>query len=95
MNRERALLDQQIKGCTILIQKKQKQKNLGRVFDTRGVAYFRKGQFQLAIADYDRAIALGYTAALYHRSLAKEKLGDHAGAGADLGAYKQSQNGGR
>ena len=91
MNRERALLDQQIIGCTTLIQAKKKQKNLGRLFDTRGVAYFRKGQYDLAIADYDRAVALGYTQALYHRSIAKEKLGDRAGAGADLGAFRQSQ----
>jgi len=85
------MLDQQIKGCTILIQTKRKQKNLGRLFDTRGVAYFRKGQYDLAVADYDRAIELGYSQALYHRSLAKEKLGDRAGAGADFGAYRQSQ----
>lgn len=88
-SRQRATLDQQIMGCTILIQTKRKQKNLGRLFDTRGVAYFRKGQYDLAIADYDRAVALGYSQALYHRSIAKEKLGDHAGAGADRGAYRQ------
>jgi tetratricopeptide (TPR) repeat protein len=91
MNRQRGLLDQQIMGCTILIQTKRKQKNLGRLFDTRGIAYFRKGQYELAIADYDRAIELGYTEALYHRSVAKEKMGDKAGAGADLGAFRQSQ----
>jgi tetratricopeptide (TPR) repeat protein len=94
MNKQRSLLDQQITGCTILIETKKKQKNLGRLYDTRGIAHFRKGQYELAIADYDRAVALGYGAALYHRSLAKEKLGDRIGAGADLGAFRQSQNSG-
>lgn len=94
MNKERALLDQQIMGCTILIETKTQQKNLGRIYDNRGIAYFRKGQYDRAIADYDRAVELGYSDALYHRSIAKEKLGDHTGAGADLGAFKQGQNSG-
>jgi tetratricopeptide (TPR) repeat protein len=94
MGKERALLDQQITGCTMLIRvalRKPKKRSLGVVFYNRGTAYFRKGQYDLAIADYDQAVNFGYTNALYNRSLAKEKLDDKAGAAADFAAFKSSK----
>ena len=88
MDREKATLDEQIRGCTILIESARKKKNIGRIYNNRGVAYFRKGQYELAIADYDQAVNFGYSNALYNRSLAKEKLDDKAGAAADFAAFK-------
>jgi tetratricopeptide (TPR) repeat protein len=91
VNKDKALLDQQIRGCTMLIQSSRKKKNIGRVFYTRGIAYYRNGQYGDAIADYDEAIRFGYTNALYNRSLAKEKQGDEAGAAADIEAFKNAK----
>jgi tetratricopeptide (TPR) repeat protein len=94
MGREKSLLDQQIMGCSMLIRaamKTEKKKDVGLVFNNRGTAYFRKGQYDLAIADYDQAVNFGYTNALYNRSLAKEKLDDRAGAAADFAAFKSSK----
>jgi tetratricopeptide (TPR) repeat protein len=88
MDKEKASLDEQIRGCTILIESARKKKTIARIYNNRGVAYFRKGQYDLAIADYDQAIGFGYGNALYNRSLAKEKLDDKAGAAADFAAFK-------
>jgi tetratricopeptide (TPR) repeat protein len=94
MSKEKALLDQQIAGCTMLIKvalKRPKKRSLGLVFYNRGTAYFRKGQYDLAIADYDQAVGFGYTRALYGRSLAKDKIDDKTGAAADFEAFKSSK----
>jgi tetratricopeptide (TPR) repeat protein len=89
LSKERASLDLQITGCTTVIASGKKKTHLGRIFDNRGVAYYRKGQYDHAIEDYDQAVQLGYSNALYNRSLAKEKLGDKAGADADLEAFRR------
>ena len=94
MSKEKALLDQQITGCTMLIRvamNKPKKRSLGLLFYNRGVAYHRKGQYDLAVADYDQAVGFGYSKALYNRSLAKEKLNDKDGAAADFAAFKNSR----
>lgn len=88
MDREKATLDEQIRGCTVLIESARKKKTIGRIYNNRGVAYFRKGQYDLAIADYNQAVVYGYGNALYNRSLAKDKLDDKAGAAADFAAFK-------
>ncbi len=69
----------------------KKNKKIGRVFNTRGLAYYRKGQYANAVADYDEAIKCGYVRAFFYRSLAKEKQGDEAGAAADIAAFKRTR----
>ena len=52
-------LDQQIKGCTALIDSgKQPTDVLAAAFNYRGYSYHGKGQFEQAIQDYSRAIKL-------------------------------------
>ena len=89
-SKERASLDLEIRGCTRVLKAGPEEKHLGRIFDNRGVAYFRKGEYDRAIADYDRAIQYGYSNALYNRSLAKKKLDDMAGAAADMEAFRRA-----
>lgn len=58
--------------------------------DSRGLVYFRMGQYDLAIADLDTAIAKGRNApSLYIRGLAKRKRGDTAGGDADIDLAKK------
>jgi tetratricopeptide (TPR) repeat protein len=92
-NTAKVTLDQQISGCTTLIKASKKRKNekIGRIFNDRGVAYYRKGQYADAIADFDQAIEFGYVRALFYRILAKEKQGDEAGAVADIAAFKHTR----
>ena len=49
--------------------------------DTRGYAYFKLGQFQQAIQDYEAALRAypGMASTLYQRGVAKLKLGDGTG----------------
>jgi tetratricopeptide (TPR) repeat protein len=49
--------DTVIRGCTALI-KAGRTTAAGNVYETRAAAYERKGRYDDAIADYDRAIAL-------------------------------------
>src|SRR6476469_1618002 len=52
-------LDQQVTGCTALIKSgKYSGHNLAIVFNNRGTAYDKKGDFDRAIVDYDQAIRL-------------------------------------
>src|SRR5450755_489544 len=51
--------DVRILGCTALIQSGQEiDKSLAASFNNRGMAYNEKGEFNLAIADFDQAIRL-------------------------------------
>ena len=87
-----ATADQQIGGCTALIQTgKFTGKTLALIFSNRGAAYKTKGQYDRAIQDYDQAIKLNpnYARAFSNRSLAKEKKDDKAGADADMAAAKR------
>ena len=67
------------------------EEEVGRLFKNRGLAYYRKGQYDDAIADFDQAVKFGYVRALFYRSLAKDKLGDEAGAAADIAAFKHTR----
>ena len=60
------------------------------VLDSRGFVYFRLGQFDKAIADYDAALRGDPESAssLYVRGLAKRHKGDTAGGDADIAAAK-------
>ena len=89
--RERAAssLETQIHSCTWLIEHSRKGTHLEAIFYSRGMAYYRHGNYTLATADFDEAIMRGYANALYARSLAKEKLGDSVGAAEDFAAFKR------
>jgi tetratricopeptide (TPR) repeat protein len=52
--------DLRIRGCTRVIERGEEEtrKNLTAAYYNRGLAYWRKGEIDHAIADYDAAIAL-------------------------------------
>src|SRR5262245_38362443 len=53
------LPDQQIKGCTVIIQSgRGTEQDRALVYRFRGAAYQNKGQYDRAIQDFDEAIAL-------------------------------------
>ena len=59
VNKEKASPDIQIGGCTAAIQSGQwKSEGLAWAFNNRGDAYYKKGQYDRAIQDYDQAIKL-------------------------------------
>jgi len=71
--------DIRIVACTRNIQSGRfAGPNLARAYSNRGVAYKRKGQFELAIKDYDEAIRQQpeLAAAIADRGLAFERNGD-------------------
>ncbi len=81
--------DQQIKSCTALIQSGTESKeNLAVAFYNRALAYDSKDNydFERAIADYSEAIRLNPNDAdaFFYRGLDKGRLGDKAGAEADM-----------
>src|SRR5438876_10686869 len=50
---------QSIAACSTIIQSGQEtDANLSKVFDSRGLAYMRKRDFDRAIQDYDQALRL-------------------------------------
>ena len=89
-SKDKASLNLQIRGCGSLIRTSKINEKLAVLFEARGLAHYRKGRYARAIADYDEAIRLGASNALYNRSLAKDKLGDTAGAAADYAAFRRA-----
>lgn len=58
-NGDEATPDLQINGCTALIQSgKFSGKALALIFTARGIAYRNKGQYELAITDFNQAIQI-------------------------------------
>jgi tetratricopeptide (TPR) repeat protein len=60
-------------------------------FERRASIYFRKGEFDKALADYEEAIVINpqYAPALYGRGIIRMKNGDLAGGGADVALAKR------
>jgi tetratricopeptide (TPR) repeat protein len=60
------------------------------VLDSRALVHLKLGEFEQALADYDAALKLDPAMAptLYARGVTKLKLGDAAGAEADMVAAK-------
>ena len=57
-----------IRSCTALIQSgREKDQDLASDFDNRGVAYKAIGKYDLALADYQKAIALSPDAAAFFK----------------------------
>lgn len=54
--------------------------------DSRGFVHFRRGEFDLALADYDAALRLAPRSAstLYMRGFVKQRAGDPAAGSADI-----------
>ena len=53
------IVDTVIDGCTAIIQSgREPRDRLATAFDNRGVAYKHKGQYDLALQDYEQAIRL-------------------------------------
>src|SRR5262245_21384636 len=71
--------DTQIGSCTALVQSSQETaRNRAFAYRNRGKAYYRKGDFDTALADYNAAIQLDpkYTFAYYNRGNAWRDKGD-------------------
>jgi tetratricopeptide (TPR) repeat protein len=71
------------------------QPGIGATLDSRGFTYLKMKKFDLAIADYDAAIAKDAKQAgwLYGRSVARRGKHDAAGAAADLAAATKLEPG--
>ncbi len=68
--------DVAIAACTRAIQGRQGKPSIN--YNNRGIAYFRKGDFDLAIADYNEAMRIDrdYSSPYYNRGLTYAKKGD-------------------
>ncbi len=77
---DRSSPEPQINGCTALIDAgNQTTRLLAIAHNNRGNAYFKKGDYDRAIKDYDMAIELlpSYARPLNNRGLAYQKKGDY------------------
>src|ERR1022692_3642705 len=77
--KDRTSAEPQIIGCTALIKSDaDNPKVLAIAYNNRGNAYTGKGQYELAIQDYDESIKLNpkYAKSLNNRGVAYQKKGD-------------------
>jgi tetratricopeptide (TPR) repeat protein len=76
--------DLRIRGCTQIIRQNRDPKLMADAYTNRGLAYRYKGEYDRAIADYNKAIASKPTAQVYnHRGWAYYLKGDYDRAIAD------------
>ena len=72
--------DRRIRGCTSVIErgKRESRKNRAIAYSNRGVAYWKKSEYDRAIADYTEAIALDPNDAIAYsnRGVAYKKKGE-------------------
>jgi tetratricopeptide (TPR) repeat protein len=79
--------DSQINGCTALIESDQATpESLAHAYNNRGNAYALKGDYDLAIQNYDQSIKVfpGDVKALYNRGRTYKRKGEYDRAVADL-----------
>ena len=83
-------LDRGIRDFSEAIRLLPGDKMFSAPYVDRGEAYFFQKKYPLAKRDLDVALQLGprNARALYFRAQTKEKMGDNAGAGADLAAAR-------
>jgi tetratricopeptide (TPR) repeat protein len=74
--------DQQIRGCTALIENKRNKDLHATAYYNRGNAYFSKGDVGSAIRDYTSALEAkpDYLEAIYNRAVARRATKDYATA---------------
>jgi tetratricopeptide (TPR) repeat protein len=80
-------IDQRIAGCSAVIRAgKDKGEKLAEAYQSRGIAYRFKGDYDRAIQDYGQAIKLNgkLAAAFNNRGVAYDKRGDYDHAIADF-----------
>ena len=80
---DNAAHEQSISGCTAMIQSgAYGGEELAIIFDNRGIAYFKDGQLESAIQDYDQAIRLrpNFLSALISRGFAYLKMKNYGSA---------------
>ena len=78
--RDRTSAEPQIAGCTALIKSNEKDPQvLAIAYNNRGNAYTSKGEYELAIQDYNESIKLNpnYAKPLNNRGVAYQKNGQH------------------
>jgi formylglycine-generating enzyme required for sulfatase activity/Tfp pilus assembly protein PilF len=78
--KDRTSAEPQIAGCTALIKSNTKNSQvLAIAYNNRGNAYTSKGEYELAIQDYDESIKLNpnYAKPLNNRGVAYQKRGDY------------------
>src|SRR5207342_2826928 len=80
-------VERQIAACTELIEAHvTAPQSLAIVYNNRGIASARKGDYEQAIKDYDQSVKLDptYSKAFNNRGIAYQKQGDHERALADF-----------
>ena len=83
-------IDQRIEGCSAVIKAgREKGEKLAEAFNTRGIGYRLKGEYDRAIQDYNQAIRTNakFATAYNNRAIAYDTKGDYDRAIAD---YEQA-----
>ena len=89
-NEDAVTIDQRIEGCSAVIKAgREKGEKLAEAFNTRGIGYRLKGEYDRAIQDYNQAIRINakFATAYNNRAIAYDTKGDYDRAIAD---YEQA-----
>jgi tetratricopeptide (TPR) repeat protein len=83
--------DQQIEGCTALLKSADEQRVIAVIYSNRGNGYVGKGQYDLALQDYDEAIKADpqYAKAYNNRGVVYQKQAEYDLAIKDFNAALQ------